>query len=304
MTPLLPAHSPVPPGPAGYRRPADLAGVLGCLAQGGWTVLAGGTDFYPAHVGRPVLQPLLDISGVTRLRGVARASGPAGQPGLRIGSLTTWSDLVRGDLPASLFALVQAAREIGGVQIQNQATVGGNLCNASPAADGVPALLALDAQVELASLAGERVLPLADFVLGNRKTARRADELLTAVWLPLRSPHAWSRFLKLGHRRYLVISIAMVAVALDFDQHDRLSSCGIAVGACAAVARRLPLLEAGLLTMPRRALPARTEALLGAGALNGLAPISDVRGSADFRRVAAGELIRRAIGEAAAHEQA
>ena len=298
------ARPPVPPGPAEYRRPADLAGALGCLAQGGWTVLAGGTDFYPAHVGRPVLEPLLDITGVAGLRGVARAAGPDGKPGLRIGSLTTWSDLARGVLPASLFALVQAAREVGGVQIQNQATVGGNLCNASPAADGAPALLALDAQVELASQAGERVLPLAEFVLGNRKTARRADELLTAVWLPLRSPRAWSRFLKLGHRRYLVISIAMVAVALDFDEHDRLSSCGIAVGACAAVARRLPQLEVGLLTTPRRDLPARAATLLGAGALHGLAPISDVRGSAGFRLAAAGELIRRAIGEAAAYEQA
>jgi CO/xanthine dehydrogenase FAD-binding subunit len=287
---------------AEYRRPADLADALAELARRRWTVLAGGTDFYPARVGRPVSEPLLDISGLRALRAITRESPSYGDAVWRIGGLTTWSDLIEAGLPLALTGLVQAAREVGGVQIQNQATVGGNLCNASPAADGVPMLMALDAQVELSSRNGVRMLPLTEFAIGNRRTALRADELLTAVLIPVRSARAWSRFLKLGHRRYLVISVVMVGIALDFDEHDRLSSCGIAVGACSAAARRLPDLEAALLTTPRQLLAERADSLLNQGALSSLSPISDVRGSAHYRLQAADELIRRAIGEAGSQE--
>ena len=127
---------------------------------------------------------------------------------------------------------------MGGIQIQNRGTVGGNLCNDSPAADGIPPLLALDARVELTSSRGRRTLAVDEFVIGNRRTALAPDELLTAVEVPVHSANAVSCFLKLGHRRYLVISIAMVAVVLDFDANDRIRYCGIAVGACSAAARR------------------------------------------------------------------
>src|SRR5450432_771034 len=147
---------------AEYRRPADLADALAELARRRWTVLAGGTDFYPARVGRPVSEPLLDISGLRALRAIARESPANGDAVWRVGGLTTWSDLIEAGLPVALAGLVQAAREVGGIQIQNQATVGGNLCNASPAADGVPALMALDARVELASRRGVRALPLTE----------------------------------------------------------------------------------------------------------------------------------------------
>src|SRR5690606_31422727 len=140
-------------------------------------------------------ESLLDLSGLRALRGI---DGRAAD--WRSGALTTLSDLARAPLDPSLAALQQAAREVGGVQIQNQATIGGNLCNASPAADGVPALLALDARVELSSVRGVRTLPLSGFVLGNRRTAIAPDELLTTVIVPRRSPRALSRFLKLGHR--------------------------------------------------------------------------------------------------------
>jgi len=277
--------------PARYERPADLDAALRRLAQGGWTPLAGGTDFYPARVGRPVREALLDLSGLHALRGVAGCDGN-GTAEWRIGALTTWSDVARMAPDPFLMALQQAAREVGGIQVQNQATVGGNLCNASPAADGVPALLALDAQVELASVRGRRRLPLASFVLGNRRTALAPDELLIAVIVPRRSPRAVSRFLKLGHRRYLVISIAMAAVAVDFDDGDRLSHCAVAVGACSAAALRLPALERVLLSTPRAALVQRFDAL-EAAVFAPLAPIDDVRGSAAYRREAAVELVRR-----------
>lgn len=278
----------------GYLRPTQLEAALAELARAPCTVVAGGTDVYPAWVGSEPRGPLLDVSGLPDARGVDGISDPAS---LRIGALTTWSDLVRSPLPAYLRALVQAAREVGGIQIQNRGTVGGNLCNASPAADGVPPLLALDAQVELTSQRGRRRLPVDRFVLGNRRTARAQDELLTAVVVPARSPNATSVFLKLGHRRYLVISIVMVAVALDFDAQDRVTYCGTGVGSCSAAAQRLPGLEQGLLGVARPAVPARGRALLDAGALAPLAPIDDVRATRAYRLAAARDLLDRALTE-------
>jgi N-methylhydantoinase B len=207
-------------------------------------------------------------------------------------------------LPPGLEALVQAALEVGGRQIQNQGTLGGNLCNASPAADGVPVLLALDAQVELRSRAGSRRMSLAEFVLGNRRTALAPGELLVAIYLPLGSPCARSQFLKLGHRRYLVISIAMVAVSVDADAQNRLARCAVAVGACSAAAKRLPRLEERLLGLPpSQAAGAAASALASGDAaalLAPLSPIDDVRGTAGYRREAVRELIGRAIAMACA----
>ena len=126
-----------------YVRPEDLGQALRSLAARPALVVAGGTDVYPARVGRPPGEGLLDLSRLASLRGVE-----AGPEAWRIGALTTWSDLARAGLPPALHALAQAAVEVGGPQVQNRGTVGGNLCNASPAADGVPVLLALDARVE------------------------------------------------------------------------------------------------------------------------------------------------------------
>lgn len=283
---------------ARYERPADLDTALRRLAEGGWTPLAGGTDFYPARVGRPVRESLLDLSALGALRGI-REYDEGGAAGWRIGALTTWSGLARAPLDPALTALQQAAREVGGVQIQNQGTIGGNLCNASPAADGVPALLALDARVELASVRGVRRLPVDGFVLGNRRTAIAADELLTAVIVARRSPRAVSRFVKLGNRRYLVISIAMLAVAADFDQAQRVSHCAVAVGACSAAAVRLPEVEHAVLGAPRSSLPGIVDRLDRARAFAPLAPIDDLRGTAAYRRDAAIELTRRVFAELA-----
>ena len=139
-------------------------------SAGPWTVLAGGTDFYPARVGRAIDEDVLDISGDRR---AARHHGRT-RDGWRLGATTTWSELLEADLPPLFDGLKQAAREVGGRQIQNAGTLAGNLCNASPAADGVPPLLALDAEVELAGRAGTRRLPLASFITGNRRTVLRA----------------------------------------------------------------------------------------------------------------------------------
>ena len=279
-----------------WSRPTELEDALLQLRSGGWTVLAGGTDLYPARVGRAVDEPLLDITAIRSPRAIT-ADSLDGAPAIRIGALATWSDLLPEKLPLGLAALGLAAREVGAVQIQNRATIGGNLCNASPAADGVPALMALDARVELASTAGQRRLPLAEYVLGNRRTARRADELLTAVLVPTPGPRARSLFLKLGHRRYLVISIAMVGLSLEAGADGEVARCAIAVGACSAAAQRLTSLERRLVGRPVAEVAAGVGHLVDDDALALLEPLDDVRGTAAYRREAAGRLIERGLAE-------
>jgi CO/xanthine dehydrogenase FAD-binding subunit len=269
-----------------YLRPDTLDDALGALSSGSPVILAGGTDFYPARVGRPLDDDVLDISRIAALRGVAETDDA-----WRIGALTSWTTLVETGLPPLFDALKAAARDVGGVQIQNRGTIAGNLCNASPAADGVPPLLAMDAAVELASAAGIRTLPLSEFVLGNRRTARRADEMVTAIVVPKPEDGAVSTFLKLGARRYLVISIAMVAAVAERAADGTVARARVAVGSCSETARRLPALEAALAGNPLSGLGAYAEAVH----LAPLSPIDDVRGSAAYRVDAALTLVRRAL---------
>lgn len=267
-----------------YLRPTCLNDALEALAHP-WTMLAGGTDFYPARVGRAIDENILDIAGIPELRGVSQDAA-----GWRLGATTTWTDFARADLPALFDGLKQAAREVGGRQIQNAATLAGNLCNASPAADGVPPLLALDAEVELASRTGTRRVPLSAFITGNRRTVRAPGELLVAIHVPRPSRDARSAFLKLGARRYLVISIAMAAATIEIDR-GRVAAARIAVGACSVVAQRLPALEAALVGAPVDALADRVDPVH----LACLSPIDDVRGSAGYRRDAAVTLLCRLL---------
>jgi CO/xanthine dehydrogenase FAD-binding subunit len=204
--------------------------------------------------------------------------------------------LLAAPLPRGFDGLKAAAREIGSVQIQNQATIAGNLCNASPAADGVAALLALDAEVVLASRATQRVLPLGEFILGNRKTARRDDELLTGIRIPRRVGNSSSVFLKLGARRYLVISIVMVAANLLVEDDGSIREALVCLGSCSPVARRLPELEGELLGKPARPGMGR---LVKSEHLARLSPIDDVRATADYRRDAALTLVGRALEDCA-----
>jgi len=270
-----------------YFRPGTLNDAVQVLAAHGGQILSGGTDFFPSLGDRPAPSSVVDISRVSEIRGIEVESDS-----ISIGGLTTWSEVIAAPLPRCFDALKGAAREIGAVQIQNRGTVGGNLCNASPAADGVPPLLALDAEIELVSTSGTRRVPLSAFIVGNRKTLRRADEILTRVIVPRRLDDATSAFFKLGARRYLVISIAMVAAIVKVDSAGLVGAARIAVGSCSVAAQRLFALEQALVGAPaRRGLGVRATA----GHLACLSPIDDVRATADYRSDAALTLVARAL---------
>lgn len=278
-----------------YFRPTSLAEALAIRAEHDVTVLAGGTDVYPVRTARrawgdPAHRDILDLTAVPGLKGIQSEQGH-----VRLGALTTWSELAKADLPPLFDGWRRAAREVGGVQVQNLGTLAGNIVTASPAGDGIPNLLALDAQVELASRAGTRTLPFSIFATGYRQTALRPDEIVTALLVP-KLDGARSIFLKLGARKYLVISIAMVSAVVATDAGGRIVEARIAVGACSAVAQRLTGLEAALAGGP---LDAAVD-VVSAAHLAGLNPIDDVRATAAYRLAAAQALVRDALADLAA----
>jgi CO/xanthine dehydrogenase FAD-binding subunit len=271
---------------AQYLKAVDLDEALRALAAGAWTPLAGGTDFYPARAARPIDENILDLSGLEALCGMRREA----DGNWRIGALVSWTGLRTAELPPGFNGLKEAAAQIGGLQVQNSGTIGGNLCNASPAADGVPPLLALDAEVELASTQGTRRMKLDQFITGNRQTGLKPGELLTAILIPNPGPSARSSFLKLGQRSSLAISLVMVS-ALARIEAGVLHDVRVAVGACSPVARRLDRLE----TLLEGKSLAEAPSLVRPEHLASLSPISDGRASADYRMKAALVLARRAI---------
>ena len=274
-----------------YLRPTELPDALAALSAGPRVILAGGTDYYLARVGRPLDDDILDITALPDLRRIVDAGSH-----WRIPALATWTDLLETPLPPLFDGLKRAAREVGGVQIQNAGTLCGNLCNASPAADGTPNLLALDAAVELSSAGATRRLPVAEFVTGSRAITRRPEEMVTALLVPKPNGDARSTFLKLGARKYLVISIVMVAAVLEIADRQ-VARARVAVGSCSAVAQRLLQLETTLVGRP---LDAALANLARPEHLAPLSPIDDVRGTGAYRRDAALTLVRRALRELAA----
>jgi CO/xanthine dehydrogenase FAD-binding subunit len=268
-----------------YHQPATLEDALWQLAEAPHRLLAGGTDVFPALQNRPLTGDILDLSRIASLQQITQDDAS-----WQIGAGVTWTGLIKAELPPAFDSLKQAAREVGSIQIQNRGTIGGNLCNASPAADGVPPLLVLDAEMVLTSRRETRTLPLGAFILANRKTALKPDEILTAIRVPKASTGGISRFEKLGARRYLVISIAMLAVRLEVAK-GIIQQAALAVGACSPVAQRLFVIEQALIGQPIEKL--------AHGALTfeapTLSPIDDVRATAAYRNEAVAELIGRAL---------
>lgn len=271
-----------------YLQPETLEDALAFLQDETAVIAAGCTDLFASTEARSLKGRVLDVTRIAELRGVTRT-----EAGWRIGAATTWSDVIKADLPPAFDMLKAAAREVGSVQIQNAGTLAGNLCNASPAADGVPPLLALDAQVELAQGTTTRRMALSDFITGVRQTALGPGELVSAIHVPCTAGAGESRFLKLGARKYLVISIAMVALRLVIKD-NAIESIALAVGACSPVATRLPELESRLQGQP----VAEADAILDAANLSTLlSPIDDVRATSGYRETAARTLLKRGVAD-------
>ncbi len=261
------------------------------LRRDGAVLLAGGTDLIVKMRGwaiRPSL--LVDISRVDSLRRVSTSSD-----GAVIGSAARVADLLTNSTLCGRYPLLAAVlRSLGSVQIRNRATLGGNLANASPAADSALALLAYDARVSLAGGAAERTLPLAEFLQGPRRTALQHGEYVRAIDLP--APRAdWIPFFhKVGRRRALTIAIASVAGLLAFRDGD-IVDARLAAGSVAPTPLRLHSVEQ--LVVGRHVDDALVAAA-AATATRAVAPIADVRATASYRREVAGELVARFLREA------
>jgi len=283
-----------------YLAPTGLAQALAALAEpGGAVVLAGGTDLMPQiNAGR--LRPATTLLNIRRVQGLAAIALDGDS--LVIGALATLAAL-RSDALVRLHAplLVEAADHFASDQIRNAATLGGNLCNASPAGDTLPPLLALDAELGLASLgeAGavlERRLPLAEFFVGPGRTRLAAGELLTAVRLPLPPAGRITRFCKAGTRPALDIATISLAFAARRDDAGRLHEVHLALGAVAPIPLRARRAEA---LLEGRVLDAALAVEVARAAAGEATPIDDVRATAWYRRELVHNLTRRMLNDVA-----
>jgi CO/xanthine dehydrogenase FAD-binding subunit len=258
-------------------QPRSVGDALSMLRdEGPLTPIAGCTDLYVSlNFGTLAETRFLDLWRLDRLRGIS-ARGAT----LTIGALTTHTDLIRSPLiRRRLPMLAAAAREIGGVQIQNRGTIGGNVANASPAGDTLPVLAAADAVVVLASAEGERRVPFTAFYTGYRQSVRRPDELIVAFEIPPVPARQWFR--KVGTRAAQAIS--KVVIAGVGGDHPRL-----AIGSVAPTVIRLPKTEAAIAGRASIETIQRT-------LMDEIAPIDDIRSTAEYRRRVAANLVARML---------
>lgn len=280
-------------------RPVTLPEALEMLAGAGAMPIAGGTNVIAdLRAGKHEPAALVDLSRLAELRGIRRENSmprSSGHGHVVIGGGTTITDLLRDPLIAEHApALTQAAAIFANPLIRNRATVGGNLADASPAADTAPPLLALDAEVELTSAAGTRRVALADFLVGVRRTLRRPDELITAVRFGVATDDGrrMTAFHKVGLRKADAISVLSAAVAVAFDGAGRCAAARIALGAVAPRPVRATAAEAILAGEKLTPAVIAEAARLAAEAAS---PISDIRGSAAYRRQVTEVVVRRLL---------
>ncbi|HSB42354.1 MAG TPA: xanthine dehydrogenase family protein subunit M [Methylomirabilota bacterium] len=272
--------------------PQSLDDCLKILAQHGGRArpVAGGTDLLP-QMKNGVLKPALvvDLSGIARVRQIVNGTG------LRIGAGVTARELeVSPAARGAYLAIAESAALVGSLQVRNLATIGGNLCNAAPSADMAPPLLALEAQMVVAGPRGERRVPIADFFTGVRKTVLAPDELLVELIVPPPGAHSGGQYLRHTPRREL--DIAVVGVASQLTLADgRCTKARIALASVAPTPVRAVAAERSL--EGQAVTPAAIEraATLAIEAAN---PISDQRGSAEFRRHLVRVLTRRTLATA------
>jgi CO/xanthine dehydrogenase FAD-binding subunit len=278
--------------------PGNLAAVLSLIAAepGVWTPIAGGTELMVAHAaGRLNAARLVNLWGIPELRFVGEAENR-----LVLGAGATFLDLRRNALVAEEFPLLsKAASWIGSIANQSRATVGGNLVNGSPAADSSPALLAYDAEIEMASVRGNRRIPYSQFHTGYKRNALAPDELLFAVHLPRRFARHRQYLRKVGTRRAMAISkVALAATALI--EHGIIREVYLAAASLAAFPVRLYRTEDALrdqIVEKQTILSARNAILAEA------LPIDDIRSTAEYRRRVAANLLEEFLLELHGLEQ-
>lgn len=251
-------------------------------------LIAGGTDLIPLMRSRQVQpQLLVDLHHLPDLRRIRHVNGT-----ISIGALSTHSDLARSELCRSRAPLLaSAAASVGSPQIRSRGTIGGNIATASPAADTVPALLALDAEVVLVSRGGERHVPLHELLLGPGQIAIEQGEVIAKVRFSPLAPGSGSAFLKVGRRNALAVSVVNVAVLLGLHE-GTVQEARIAVGALAPTVLRCRAVEQAL-----QGMPLNEDNVLGAckALQSEIAPVTDLRAPASYRRLAAEALLRRAL---------
>ncbi len=281
--------------------PESVEACVQALAQGGGEtkVLAGGTDLVP-QMKNGVLKPtrVIDLSGIPRLRAIEAGNGQ----GIRIGSAVTARTLeldraVRGNY----LSLSESGALVGSVQVRNLATLGGNLCNAAPSADMAPPLLALDAEAVITGPKGERRVPIAAFFTGVRRTVLAPDELLVELAVPNPGPRSGGNYLRHTPRRELDIAVVGVASQLTLGSNGVCTKARVALAAVAPVPLRATAAEQAL-----EGQPVTPERIARAAdlAVEAAKPISDQRGSADFRRHLVRVLTRRTLTTALARASA
>ncbi len=254
---------------------------LRAIHKGG-TVLAGGTDvMVDLELGLRTPEHLLDISGVEEIRGVRKHGSR-----LWIGANTTYTDIIRStEAQAECPSLVEAARTVGALQIQNRGTLGGNLGNASPAGDTLPVLLTLDGVIEVASRdRGSRFVPVDQFFVGYRKIRLEDDELITGVWLPGRHDQDQTCYRKVGTRAAQAISKVVFAGRLRIREHV-VQEARIAFGSMAATPVRCSAVEETLTGRP-------VDPKAAAELTRDLTPIDDIRSTGTYRAKVAQNLLR------------
>jgi carbon-monoxide dehydrogenase medium subunit len=278
-----------------YLRPdsvADACALAGRLGRDA-AFLAGGTELIPDFQReRETARQLIGLGHLTELRGISIERGT-----LRIGALTTIAEVgASAAVRARLIALGDAARAIGSAQIRSLATIGGNFCRAVACADTPPAAIVGDARVQLAGAQGTREMPAVEFFLGPRRTVLAPGEVLVAITLPAQPAASGSSYQRFSRRKGASLAVAAVAVRVTLVE-GRITGARIALGAVSPVpmlvARASSLLEG---ERPSTALFAKAAAVCADEAL----PITDVRGTADFRRELVRVLAGRALDEAAA----
>jgi CO/xanthine dehydrogenase FAD-binding subunit len=274
--------------PADYLlvAPQSLHDAVALLASepGAWLPIAGGTDVMVLYgAGKLPARKLVSIRDLRELRGIEEFPNE-----IAIGAGCTYTDLRKHPAIAREFPmLVSAASWTGGIANQNRGTLGGNIANASPAADSLPALLAYDAELLLTSVRGERRIAYRNFHLGYKKTAMYADELIRAIYVPRKYSGYVSFARKIGARQ--AQAIAKISIAgLGRMADGVIDDVRIALGSVAPVPLRLEKMEAVLLGKNVQSLPVEDLRRLVAAEIS---PIADIRSTADYRAVVAGNLV-------------